>query len=204
MQDGRCAAAGLCAEVHKIFCNIASICLSGALSLIGNIWWSVCTAVWANPSLPTSNPLTLRAWQRAYNKICTLSCAFHSWCWADKGGGQRGGIKCHNESKRHNSFGSNALQGWVMLRWTLLTTDGPAAEKTMRRDWRAHINSNYSQCMRSCKWPSSQWWPVFFNKTTPFPPSESVPSEFLVLWKCCGCKPGTGAIEQEEWKQRVM
>lgn len=107
--------------------------------------------------------LSVRAWQHACIKICTLSCTFRSWCWTDKEGGQRREIKCHNESKRHNSFWSNALRDESCSGEPLWPRMAP---QQTSRDWRAHINSNYSQRMRFCKWlalhPTLQMSPQTF------------------------------------------
>lgn len=148
--------------------------------------------------------LTVRAWQHAYNKICTLSCTFHSPCWTDKEGGQRGEIKCHNESKRHNSFWSKALRDescsgepfWPLM--ALLT-----ARKRMRRDWRAHINSNYSQRMRSCKWPTSQWclMTTFSNKT-PTLFSKCPLRLFFPLWRALSGNQAEGLQSRKEEKKK--
>ena len=123
--------------------------------------------------------LTVRAWQHAYNKICTLSCTFHSRCWTDKGGGQRGEIKCHNESKGHNSFWSNALRDESCSGEPFWPLMGLQPRERMRRDWRAHINSNYSQCMRSCKWRPHSGGRRRFPLTNPHHPTRLPP-----FWKC--------------------
>ena len=88
-------------------------------------------------------PLTMLAWQHAYDQICALSRTCHSCCSVDTGGGQRGEIKCHNESKRHNSLWSNALRD-------------ESCSANPSDQWRLHsrgeegvgawIHSNYSQC----------------------------------------------------------